>query len=87
MVLYSNMIRSGNTVKNLSKALKKGGARNVYCYGFHAHCTNDQLVNIIDQYPIKELIMTNSIQHSVEVHYMVYLEQKNTYCISGQVPS
>jgi hypothetical protein len=32
----------------LAVDLKKKGARNVYCYGFHAHCTNDQLVNLID---------------------------------------
>ena len=67
VVLFSNMIRSGTTVRTLSQDLKKKGARNIYCYGLHGHSTNEKLVKLIDELPIKELIMTNTIQHSIEV--------------------
>lgn len=64
VVLFSNLIRTGSTVKKLSKHLKKQGARNIYCYGFHGSCNNEQLVKLMADLPVKELIMTNTIQHT-----------------------
>lgn len=67
VILYTNMIRTGKTIREQSIDLKKKGARNIYCFGFHGLCTNEQLEKLINELPIKELIMTNSIQHTIEV--------------------
>ena len=67
VILFTNMIRSGKTIREQSWDLKRKGARNIYCFGFHGLCTNEQLEKLISELPIKELIMTNSIQHTVEV--------------------
>jgi hypothetical protein len=67
VVLFSNVVRTGNTILQQSKDLKHRGARNIYCFGFHGLCTDDKLNHLINELPIKELIMTNSIQHAVEV--------------------
>lgn len=67
VVLFTNMIRTGETIINHSRDLKKRGAKNIYCFGFHGLCTNERLEKLIEELPIKELIMTNSVQHTVEV--------------------
>ena len=64
MVLFSNLIRTGSTVSKISKEIKKKGARNIYCYGFHASIKSDQLSSLMEELPVKELIMTNTVQHS-----------------------
>ena len=71
VVLFSNLIRTGSTVSKISKEIKKKGARNIYCYGFHASIKSDQLSSLMEELPVKELIMTNTVQHSYEVCMMV----------------
>ena len=68
VILFTNLLRTGATVSKLSKSIKKKGARNIFCYGFHGSCTSDQLGKLMDDLPVKELIMTNTIQHSYEVN-------------------
>ena len=62
--MFTNLLRSGSTVQRLSKQLKKSGARNIYCYGFHGSCSSEQLGKLAEELPVKELIMTNTVQHS-----------------------
>lgn len=72
VVLYNNLVRTGLSTKNHVKALKKMGARRIYCFGFHGLCTNDLFEDLIKSLPIEELIMTNSIFHSSEVCKSIY---------------
>ena len=76
VVLFTNMLRTGATVSKLSREIKKKGARNIYCYGFHGSCTSEQLVKLSDELPVKELIMTNTIQHSYEVLFLIFRIRK-----------
>lgn len=41
VILYNNLVRTGISTKKQVKMLKKMGARNIYCYGFHGLCSND----------------------------------------------
>ena len=40
MILYKDLVRTGNSTKRQVKILKSMGARNIYCYGFHGLCSN-----------------------------------------------
>ena len=40
VLLFNNLVRSGNSLKTKSKFLKDSGARNIYCFGFHGLCQN-----------------------------------------------
>lgn len=71
VVLFSNIIRTGRTISELSRDLKNRGANNIYCYGFHGLCSIEGFDKLINELPIKELIMTNTIQHSTEVQYVI----------------
>jgi phosphoribosylpyrophosphate synthetase len=78
------MIRTGKTIREQSQDLKRKGARNIYCFGFHGLCTNDQFEKLINELPVKELIMTNSIQHSIEV-LLPHSEQEDQDHLRRQV--
>ncbi len=43
VILFTNILRSGKTIIEEAHDLKKKGARNIYCYGFHGLCTNEKL--------------------------------------------
>lgn len=43
VVMFSNVIRTGNTLRELAIDAKRKGARNIYCYGFHGLSSDDQL--------------------------------------------
>lgn len=47
VILYTNMIRTGKTIRELSLDLKKKGAKNIYCFGFHGLCSNEQFEKLI----------------------------------------
>lgn len=85
VILFTNMIRTGKTIREQSQDLKRKGARNIYCFGFHGLCTNDQFEKLINELPVKELIMTNSIQHSIEVP-LPHSEQEDQDYLRRQVP-
>lgn len=40
VILFTNMIRTGKTIREQSIDLKNKGAKNIYCFGFHGLCTN-----------------------------------------------
>lgn len=80
VIIFSNILRSGNTLLQQSKDLKKKGARNIYCYGFHGLCTHERLEHLINELPIKELILTNSIQHTVEVTIAIFRTKRLEQC-------
>lgn len=47
VILFTNILRSGHTIKMQAKDLKRRGARNVYCYSFHGLCTDERLEHLI----------------------------------------
>ena len=47
VILYNNFIRTGLSLKRNVKSLKKMGARTIYCFGFHALCSNDLFDDLI----------------------------------------
>lgn len=64
VLLFNNVVKSGNSLKTKSIQLKKQGARRIYCFGFHALCQNDLGDRLMDELPITQLIMTNSVFHA-----------------------
>ena len=38
VLLFNNLIRTGNSLRKNSKHLKKLGAKDIYCFGFHGLC-------------------------------------------------
>lgn len=52
VILYNNLVRTGLSIKKNVKNLKKMGARNIYCFGFHGLCTNDLFDDLIKSLPI-----------------------------------
>ena len=47
ILLFNNLIRSGNSLKNYSKELKKKGAGQIYCFAFHGLCQNDLIERLV----------------------------------------
>ena len=64
VVLYNNLVRTGKSTKKQVKLLKKMGAKNIYCFGFHGLCSNDLFEDLIKSLPIQELVMTNTLFHA-----------------------
>jgi phosphoribosylpyrophosphate synthetase len=40
VILFNNLIRSGKNFRFQSNDLKKKGAKNIYCFGFHGLCAS-----------------------------------------------
>ena len=77
VILFTNILRTGYTLVQYARDLKQKGARNIYCYGFHGLCTDEKLNHLINELPVKELILTNSIQHAVEVLFQKFRTKRS----------
>lgn len=47
VILYSNIMRSGQTFVKLSKLLKQMGARSIYGCAFHSLSSDEEIKNIV----------------------------------------
>ncbi len=41
ILIYNNLLRTGNTMAQQTKLLKNLGARDIYYFGFHGMCLHD----------------------------------------------
>lgn len=76
VLLYNNLLRTGNTMITQVRKLKNLGARDIYYFGFHGMCVHDHFEKLVSSLPIEELIMTNSVFQAHEVTYELYLRIK-----------
>ena len=53
VILYNNLVRTGNSTKKHVKELKKMGANRIYCFGFHGLCSSELFEDLIKSLPIE----------------------------------
>jgi phosphoribosylpyrophosphate synthetase len=61
VLVYNNLVRTGNLMTQQIKSLKELGARDIYYFGFHGMCIHDDFENLVSSLPLEELIMTNTV--------------------------
>ena len=52
ILLYNNLLRTGNSIIKQSKILKSLGARDIYYFGFHGMCLHDDFEKLVSNLPI-----------------------------------
>jgi len=67
VILVDNVVDSGKPLYNISTYLDTLGANNIHMFATHG-VINDETVEFIDHSPIKELVITNTLQ--LEVNQM-----------------
>jgi len=65
-VIVDDIIDSGGTIVNASKALKEKGAKDVYVYITHAVLSGES-IHKIEKSQIKKLITTDTIDNSKKI--------------------
>ena len=65
-IIVDDIIDSGGTIVNASKALKEKGAKNVYVYITHA-VLSGEAIHEIEKSKIKKLITTDTIDNSKKI--------------------
>ena len=65
-IINDDIIDSGGTIINAAKALKQRGAKDVYVYITHGVLSGDA-VKAIKNYPIKKLVITDTINNENKV--------------------
>lgn len=67
IILFDNIIRTGDKVRSRVRDLKSRGANQIYCFAAHGLPSASDMNRIVNEEGLTELILTNSIQHNNEV--------------------
>lgn len=68
VIIYDDMVRSGESLTNAAEAYKKAGAKKVYAAISHLAITNKQALQALVKSPIELIVTTNS--HPASQEYM-----------------
>jgi phosphoribosylpyrophosphate synthetase len=67
VILFDNIIRTGEKLEHRTNDLKAKGARSIYAFAIHGLTEAPELLKLVNKLPVKELILTNTIQQCREV--------------------
>jgi phosphoribosylpyrophosphate synthetase len=67
VILFDNIIHTGEKLQHRTNDLKAKGARSIYAFAIHGLTSAPELLKMVNQLPVKELILTNTIQQCRDV--------------------